>query len=137
LETQLIEKVKDGNLASDVTFCQFTTNPIEHFHWADYIVVPSTKPEPFGRVAVEAFSAAKPVVAADHGGLSEIVTDGADGFLFEPGNVESLQSVLVKIRKQNKPQYTSLSENARRKFMSSFSEDKYQNEIKKIILGEA
>ncbi|WP_406671566.1 glycosyltransferase family 4 protein [Raoultella terrigena] len=137
LETQLIEKVNDGNLDSDVTFCQFTKNPIEHFHWADYIVVPSTKPEPFGRVAVEAFSAAKPVVAANHGGLSEIVTDGDDGFLFEPNNVENLQSVLVKIRKQNKSQYASLSENARRKFVSSFSEDKYQNEIKKIIIGEA
>ncbi|UIZ73213.1 glycosyltransferase family 4 protein [Raoultella ornithinolytica] len=51
------------------------------FHGADYIVVPSSKPEPFGRVAVEAFAMSRPVIAANHGGLSEILTDKNDGFL--------------------------------------------------------
>ncbi|WIO41748.1 glycosyltransferase family 4 protein [Klebsiella electrica] len=135
LETELADKIKDGKLTEDITFFNFTKNPIEHYLWADYIIVPSTKPEPFGRVAVEAFSAGKPVIAADHGGLSEIVTDGCDGFLFEPNNVESLQSILIKIREQNDKEYLILSENSRRKYENCFSEEKYQNEIKKIILG--
>lgn len=64
--------------------------------WAatDIAVVPSTEPEPFGLVAVEAMLMGKPVVAADHGGLREIVEHGATGLMFPPGDARALASAI-------------------------------------------
>jgi glycosyltransferase involved in cell wall biosynthesis len=64
--------------------------------WAsiDIAVVPSTEPEPFGLVAIEAMLSYKPVIAAKHGGLAEIVLPNDTGILFEPNNVQSLTASL-------------------------------------------
>lgn len=57
---------------------------------ADVAVVPSTEPEPFGRVAIEAMGFAVPVIAAAHGGLVEIVVDGETGRLVAPRDAGAL-----------------------------------------------
>ena len=61
----------------------------------DIAVIPSTEPEPFGMVALEAMSAGKPVIAANHGGLTEIVSDRETGFLVDSQNKEDFA---LKIR---------------------------------------
>jgi glycosyltransferase involved in cell wall biosynthesis len=63
----------------------------------DLAVVPSTEPEPFGLVALEAMLAKKPVIAANHGGLKEIVLDSETGYLFSPNNSEELKNVIEKL----------------------------------------
>jgi glycosyltransferase involved in cell wall biosynthesis len=60
----------------------------------DIAVIPSTEPESFGMVALEAMAAGKPVVAANHGGLSEIVVQGGTGVLVDPGNVAALAEAI-------------------------------------------
>ena len=57
---------------------------------ADIVVVPSTRPEACSLVAAEAMACARPVVAAAHGGLVEVVEAGVTGLLFEPGDAEKL-----------------------------------------------
>ncbi len=59
--------------------------------------VPSTEPEPFGLVAVEAMAMGKPVVAARFGGLTEIVVDGVTGLTFEPCDADALAAALEKL----------------------------------------
>ena len=54
------------------------------------LVVPSEWYENFPVTVLEAFMAAKPVVAARMGGLPYIVEDGQSGLLFESGNPEEL-----------------------------------------------
>jgi glycosyltransferase involved in cell wall biosynthesis len=61
---------------------------------ADLCVVPSTRPEPFGLVAVEAMALARPVVAANHGGLTEIIVDGQTGTLVTPGDSTALAAAI-------------------------------------------
>lgn len=63
----------------------------------DIAVVPSTAPEPFGLVAVEAMAAARPVVAARHGGLLDIVADGATGLLVAPGDADALADAIARL----------------------------------------
>lgn len=75
-------------------FFGFCEDPSEHYRWCHYVVVPSTSPEPFGRVAIEGFSYGKPVIAAAHGGLTEIVEHGQDGFLFEPASQVALAQTI-------------------------------------------
>ncbi len=53
---------------------------------ADVVVVPSTTPDPLPNAAMEAAAAGCCVVAADHGGLPEIITDGVTGRLFTPSD---------------------------------------------------
>ena len=50
--------------------------------------------ESFGYVCVEAMALGRPVVASRAGGLAEIVTDGHDGWLVEPGDAGELARVL-------------------------------------------
>jgi glycosyltransferase involved in cell wall biosynthesis len=54
------------------------------------LVVPSLWPEPFGLVVLEAFSLGCPVVAADTGGLRDLVIPGRTGYLFPPGSATGL-----------------------------------------------
>jgi len=60
-------------------------------------LMPSLWEETFGLVAVEAMASGVAPVAAAHGSFPEIITDGIDGVLFEPGNARALASVLCDI----------------------------------------
>lgn len=60
------------------------------------VVVPSEWGEPFGRVVIESLATGTPVIAARSGGLPEIVLDGANGWLFEPGDITQLTEVLTR-----------------------------------------
>lgn len=63
---------------------------------SDVVLAPSTRPEAFGRVAVEAGAMGRAVIAADHGGARETIVDGETGFLVEPGSVDALAAMMVR-----------------------------------------
>jgi glycosyltransferase involved in cell wall biosynthesis len=94
--------------------------------WAstDISVVPSTEPEPFGYVAVEAMAARKPVIAANHGGLAEIVVDDETGLLFYPENEYDLADKLLNLI-TNKHKRIVLGENGYLRFRRLFMNEKY------------
>lgn len=48
---------------------------------ADIAILPTTVPESFGRAAVEPQVMGRPVIAANHGGVTETVVDGETGWL--------------------------------------------------------
>ena len=50
-----------------------------------------------GRVLVEAMAAAKPRVATTVGGIPTVVSDGEDGLLVEPEDVEGLAAALATL----------------------------------------
>ncbi len=63
----------------------------------DLFVLPSTEPEPYGLVAVEALASGTPVVATDAGGPPEILASAHPraGRLVPPGDVEALAAAIV------------------------------------------
>ena len=61
---------------------------------ADVVVSASTRPEGFGRVAVEAQAMGRPVIATDHGGAKETVRPSRSGWLVPPGEPEALAAAL-------------------------------------------
>lgn len=68
------------------------------FASADAFIFPS-RTETLGLVLLEAMAAGCPVVAARSGGIPDIVTDGVNGYLFEPsdpqGAIAATQSLLA------------------------------------------
>ena len=62
---------------------------------ADVVVVPSTEPEAFGRVPVEAQAMGRPVIATDHGGARETVIPGETGLLVPPGDAAALAAAIA------------------------------------------
>lgn len=78
---------------------------------ADAFIFPSST-ETLGLVLLEAMAAGCPVVAARRGGIPDIVTDGVNGYLFEPdddqGAIAATQQLLA-----NKEKKEELRQNAR------------------------
>lgn len=62
---------------------------------ADALVVPSVGQEVFGIVIVEALAHGTPALAAATGGVPEVVREGETGYLFAPGEPDSLIETLV------------------------------------------
>lgn len=65
----------------------------------DVLVVPSIWYENSPLVIHEAFLAKIPVITSNLGGMAELVTDGKNGLLFEPGNIEDLTNKMDVIIK--------------------------------------
>jgi GT2 family glycosyltransferase/glycosyltransferase involved in cell wall biosynthesis len=63
----------------------------------DVVVVPSVWLENGPLVIREAFAAGVPVVAADLGGMAEMVEDGGSGLLFRPGDAADLRRCLERL----------------------------------------
>lgn len=62
------------------------------YHTVDIVVVPSRWQEPLGLINLEAGACRKPVVATRVGGIPEVVEDGVNGYLVEPGDVDALRA---------------------------------------------
>lgn len=61
---------------------------------ADVVLMPSDEPEGFGLVPVEGFARARPAVVSDAGGLSLVVSDGRDGWVFPAYDALALSRLL-------------------------------------------
>jgi len=129
---ELVTLIAELGLSETVEICPFTTDPYLHYSWADVVVVPSTKPEPFGLVAIEAMAAGRSVIAANHGGLSEIVVDGVTGSLVEPGSERSLAAAIVSYI-EDPARITDEGSAGRNRFEKEFEETHYKMKIIEII----
>jgi len=63
---------------------------------ATVLVLPS-RSEGMGRVIIEAFCRARPVVASRVGGIPDLVVHDVNGLLVEPGDTEGLADALVRV----------------------------------------
>jgi len=84
-------------VADRVRFCGFRADVENVYGAADVVCVPSTQPDPLPNAALEAAAAGCCVVAADHGGLPEILTDAATGVLVAPGDPAALAAALARL----------------------------------------
>jgi phosphatidylinositol alpha-1,6-mannosyltransferase len=63
---------------------------------ADVVVIPSRE-EPLGLAAVEALACGVPIIASRTGGLAEVVRDGVNGLLVEPGDADAIRVALERL----------------------------------------
>jgi glycosyltransferase involved in cell wall biosynthesis len=92
-------------------FTGFRTDMPRIMKAIDILVVPSWT-ESFGRVAVEGMAAGCAVVGTAAGGLPEIITDGINGVLVPPKDVEALFAALGRLADQPALRQTLVKEGA-------------------------
>jgi L-malate glycosyltransferase len=105
------------NLSGDVIFPGWLDSPAPYMAASDIIVHTPVKPEPFGRVLIEAMTLGKPVVASNNGGIPEIIEHGRSGLLLE--SQEELPLVLERLLCQP-AQAKALGDEARRQVQLRF-----------------
>jgi teichuronic acid biosynthesis glycosyltransferase TuaC len=93
LRWDLHAALRDSDLSGQV---HWKVDPVVVRRWfalADAFVLPSYS-EGRPTVIYEAMASATPVIATTVGGIPEQVVDGETGWLFEPGDVDALRSLL-------------------------------------------
>jgi len=122
----LRQSVRDLNLADRVNFgfCEDVWGLLRR---TDIVLAPS-RTDSLPLAVIEAMLAGRPVVAADVGGMRELLEDGHSGLLIRPEDVGGLASRLAALL--DDPQTARrLGANARTTAAERFSSDRFRRQI--------
>lgn len=93
----------------------------EILNGADLFLLPSAG-ESFGLAALEAMSCEVPVIAADAGGVPEVIEEGVDGLLFPVGDVEGMARGAIELL-SDPERHRAFARRGRERAVARFSED--------------
>ncbi len=95
-EEELKELIKQKGLTDKVVFTGFVDEIYEVFNIIDINVISSLS-EALCLSLIEGMSVGKPSVAADTGGIPEVIKNGYNGFLVPAGDAEGLADAILKL----------------------------------------
>lgn len=131
-QEDLEDRISSFKLNDKVLIIPFQNEIHKIWQAIDIAVVPSTEPEPFGMVAIEAMLAHKPIVGSNHGGLTEIIENNATGFLVIPNSVQDLVIALEKLI-QNELLRKEMGEKGYLRVTTAFSVEQYVDSFEKFF----
>ncbi len=124
-------------LTSQLKFIEHCKNMPLAYKISNIVVSASVEPEAFGRVAVEAQSMEKPIIASDIGGSNETIIDNVTGFLFQSGNAEALSKKIVEVLQLDESRLKSIGIEGRKNIIKKFNVEKMcfstYSEYKKLL----
>lgn len=120
---ELEDSIVKLGLAGKARIAPNTSRMAEAYMISSVVVAPSTEPEAFGRVPIEAQAMGKPVIATDHGGFRETVIEGETGWLVPPGDADALADRLRKALALSPEAQDAWAERARQHACDYFSSD--------------
>ena len=134
---KLIRLTEQYRLINQVKFIDHCKDMALAYKVSDIVVSASIEPESFGRVAVEAQSMEKPIIASNIGGSNETVVDEKTGFLFDSNNAKLLSEKIIKILSMDETSLKSIGIEARKNIIQKFNVEKMcfstYSEYKKIL----
>ena len=134
---KLIRLCEQYRMTKQVRFIDHCKDMALAYKVSDIIVSASTEPEAFGRVAVEAQSMEKPIIASNIGGSNETVVNEKTGFLFESGNPKSLSQKILKTISMDEMSLKSIGIEGRKNIIQKFNVEKMcfstYSEYKRIL----
>ena len=113
--------IDEAGLAGRVRFAGVCDDMPAAYLLADVVLVASTEPESFGRVAVEAQAMGRPLVAAEHGSTRETVVVGETGWLVPPGDAGALADAIAGALDLAPDRRRAMAEAARRHVRARFT----------------
>jgi L-malate glycosyltransferase len=127
--------VRRRRLQKDVFFVGKQDRVHEKLGQADLFLLPSDL-ESFGLAALEAMACELPVIATNVGGLPEVVTNGVDGYLVAPRDVESAATRAIEILSRpdrGRAMGQQARINARRRYCSNDVIPQYEAYYEKVL----
>ena len=135
---KLYSLVQRYQLNNKINFINHCKEMPTAYSLADIVVSSSIEPEAFGRVAVEAQSMEKPIVASDIGGSNETILKEKSGCLFKCGDPRELAKVLNNVIDLDKEALYSIGNEGRKNVTKKFDVDKMCQttftEYKKLLI---
>jgi glycosyltransferase involved in cell wall biosynthesis len=120
----LIDKIIKLKLEAKVKLVVSTRDIQASMILGDIIVMPSLTPEPFGRIVLEAQALGKIPIAFDHGGASETIIDGKNGFLADPVKIDSLSEKISFALSLKDHKREKIGEYSKKNVSKNFSHDR-------------
>ena len=134
---KLIRLSEQYRLINQVKFIDHCKDMALAYKVSDIVVSASIEPEAFGRVAVEAQSMERPIIASNIGGSNETVIDEKTGFLFDSNNPKSLSKKILKVLSMDEASLKSIGKEGRKNIIQKFNVEKMcfstYSEYKKIL----
>ena len=134
---KLIRLTEQYRMIKQVKFIDHCKDMGLAYKVSDIVVSSSIEPEAFGRIAVEAQSMEKPIIASNIGGSNETVIEGKTGFLFESNNPKSLSKKILKVLSMDETLLQSIGKEGRKNIIQKFNVEKMcfstYSEYKRII----
>ena len=122
------QQVADLGLSNRVHFLGFRSDIPQLMGACDVVAHTSTAPEPFGRVIIEGMLCGKPVIVANAGGATELVTHRETGWMVEPGDSQQLAKTVIECF-ENQELRELIACNAHTHACQNFHVDRLKEEI--------
>jgi glycosyltransferase involved in cell wall biosynthesis len=124
-------------LLTQVKFIEHCKNMPLAYKVSNLVVSASIEPEAFGRVAIEAQSMEKPIIASNIGGSNETIENNVSGFLFESSNPESLSKKIIEVLNLDESRLKLMGIEGRKNIIKKFNVEKMcfstYSEYKKLL----
>lgn len=124
----LEDKIKFANAVNDMPAL---------YSLFDFVIMPSTRPEAFGRVIIEAQAMKKLVIATNHGGVGETISDRKTGFHIPVNNMTESSTVIQNAMKMSNSEYNDIMnaafDNARTNYSIDQMCEKTLNTYKSLL----
>ena len=121
---KLVRLTEQYRLTNQIKFIDHCKDMALAYKVSDIIISPSIEPEAFGRVAVEAQSMQKLIIASNIGGSNETIINEKTGFLFEAGNAKSLSEKIIRSITMDETSINLIGKEGRKNIIKKFNVEK-------------
>ena len=121
---KLIRLSEQYRLSKQIKFIDHCKDMALAYKVSDIVISASIEPEAFGRVAVEAQSMERPIIASNIGGSNETIIDEKTGFLYEAGDAKSLSKKILKLLYLDETLIKSIGKEGRKNIVQKFNVEK-------------
>ena len=121
---KLIRLTEQYRLTNQVKFVDHCDDMALAYKVSDIVISASIEPEAFGRVAVEAQSMEKLIIASNIGGSNETIVDNKTGFLFESGDAIALSKKIIKAVTMDEASLKLIGKEGRKNVIKKFNVEK-------------
>ena len=121
---KLIHLTEKHQLNNQIKFIEHCKDMALAYKVSDIVVSASIEPEAFGRVAVEAQSMEKLIIASNIGGSNETILDGKTGILFQSGDPKSLSKKIIQAITMDDSSIKLIGKEGRKNIIKKFNVEK-------------
>jgi len=134
---KLVRLSEQYRMTNQVRFINHCKDMALAYKVSNIVISSSIEPESFGRVAVEAQSMQKIIIASNIGGSKETIIDEKTGYLFTPINPKSLSEKILKALNLDDNTLKTIGIEGRKNIVNKFNVEKMcfstYSEYKKIV----